>query len=56
MVSKVRVNEKGDLKFTFRAPLEFGLHRVLVRDAETRKVIDGVMFIVRHNDERPRKR
>lgn len=56
VVSKVRVNEKGDLKFTFRAPLEFGLHRVLVRDAETRKVIDGVMFIVRHNDERPRKR
>jgi photosystem II stability/assembly factor-like uncharacterized protein len=50
IVEKVGIAENGEFSVTMPAPQQVGLHRATVRDAETGKVIDGVMFIVRHED------
>ena len=52
IVEKSRANETGEAVIRVVAPREAGLHSVTVRDAQTQKVIDGAMFIVRHEDER----
>jgi photosystem II stability/assembly factor-like uncharacterized protein len=52
VVEKGRANEKGEAVVRLVAPREAGLHSVTVRDAQTQKVIDGAMFIVKHEDER----
>lgn len=51
-VQRVVVGERGDFRANVRAPSEFGLHSVTVRDAATRRVIDGAMFIVKPQDTR----
>ena len=55
-VEKRRVNEKGEAIIRVVAPREPGLHSVTVRDAQTQRVIDGAMFIVRHEDARRERR
>ena len=50
-VGKARVDEKGELSVRVNAPTRFGLHMVMLRDQEKGKVIDGAMFLVRHEDK-----
>lgn len=50
-VGKAVADGKGNLSFKTEAPKQFGLHNLIVRDAGTGKVIDGMMFIVRHRDK-----
>jgi hypothetical protein len=50
-VGKAVSDGKGNLSFTTEAPKQLGIHSLVIRDAGTGKVIDGMMFIVRHRDE-----
>jgi cytidylate kinase len=43
-------NQHARLRVEVVAPMTFGLHTISVRDIKTKKVIDGTMFIIRHND------
>jgi hypothetical protein len=54
-VEKTRVSDNGVLTFKVTAPSEFGLHSLTIRDAQTRKTIDGAMFLVRHEDTREKQ-
>jgi len=54
-VEKITVGENGAFSVSLPAPQQLGLHRATIRDPETGKVIDGVMFIVR-NEDRPESR
>ena len=40
----------GVVKTTIKAPKELGLHTVIVRDANTKRTIDGAVFVVRPRD------
>jgi hypothetical protein len=40
----------GLVKTTIKAPKELGLHTVIVRDANTKRTIDGSVFVVRPHD------
>ena len=40
----------GVVKTTIKAPKELGLHTVIVRDANTKRTIDGSVFVVRPHD------
>jgi photosystem II stability/assembly factor-like uncharacterized protein len=51
-VERVTVGERGEFRVVVRAPREFGLHNLTVRDAVTGKVIDGANFIVKAEDTR----
>lgn len=56
-VIKSRTNDQGVLKLEVRAPREFGLHSITIRSANDEKyVIDGTMFLVKHNDDFKRRR
>src|ERR1051326_8455237 len=56
IVEKGHANQNGELTLRVVAPREIGLHTLTVRDAHTQKVIDGVMFIVKQEDERKERR
>lgn len=49
-VEQVRANQEGAVAAMVSAPREWGLHSITVRDAESRRVLDGAMFIVKHQD------
>ena len=51
-VATVRGGEKGEFSVGIKAPRDFGLHSVTVRQVTAQKVIDGAMFIVTHEDHR----
>lgn len=52
LASKGRVSGEGSLRLELRAPREFGLHSITVRSADDEKsVLDGTMFLVKHNDD-----
>jgi hypothetical protein len=40
----------GVLKTAIKAPKEFGLHTLIVRDANTKQTLDGTVFVVRPRD------
>ena len=50
--SKGEATRNGSFSVAIVAPAEFGLHTLVVRDAKSHRPIDGVMFIVRHRDQR----
>ena len=50
-VTKVKTTENGALSATVKAPADPGLHAVKVLDSGTRKLIDGAMFLVSHEDD-----
>lgn len=50
VVEKVTVGEDRAFKIAIAAPEQFGLHRLVVRDASG-KPIDGFMFLVSHEDK-----
>ena len=51
-VEKTRVNDNGVLQMRVIAPRTFGLHSITIREAQSRRVIDGAMFLVKTVDER----
>lgn len=52
VVGKARVGKDGAFRVELKGPREIGFHTLVLRDAATKKVIDGVNFIVRHVDKR----
>jgi photosystem II stability/assembly factor-like uncharacterized protein len=50
VVGKTVVNGDHVFQLTVTAPSTFGIHHWTVRDAKTRKVIDGAMFLISHED------
>ena len=53
----LRVQADGTVHADLPAPAEIGLHRLVIRRADTGAVVDGMMFMVNHEDkaESPRK-
>lgn len=51
-VGKAQVQKGGVFRIELKGPDDIGLHTLVLRDGETQKVIDGVNFIVRHDDRR----
>lgn len=55
-VDAARANDNDGLRFELRAPTDLGLHRLVLRDARSGKVIDGTMLMVRPMDDRDAQR
>lgn len=53
IAERIQTDENGEFAIRLPSPAEFGLHRVVVRDAEKKEALDGAMFLVRHRDARP---
>ena len=49
-MQKVEADRSGFLKTLIKAPKEFGLHTLVVRDANSERPIDGTMFVIRPRD------
>jgi len=49
-IEKAETDRSGFLKILIKAPKELGLHTLVVRDATSKRTIDGTMFIVHHRD------
>lgn len=52
VVETAAIESDGTLSISIAAPMEFGLHTLTLRDAKTRKVIDGASFLVTHGDQK----
>ncbi|APG08852.1 photosystem II stability/assembly factor-like uncharacterized protein [Bradyrhizobium elkanii] len=49
-IGKTEGDRSGFLKTIIKAPRELGPHTLIVRDANTKRTIDGASFVVRHRD------
>lgn len=49
-LQKLKADRSGFLKTVTKAPQEFGLHTLVVRDATSKRPIDGTTFVIRHWD------
>ena len=56
VVEKLSTGAHGEFVVSIRAPLRVGMHSVTVRDPQTRRVIDGAMFIVKAEDTQKDRR
>jgi len=54
VIEKAERHSSGSLNTTFKAPAEFGIHTLIVRDANSKRTIDGMSFVVRHRDSEGR--
>ncbi len=49
-IQKAEPDGKGFLKTVVKAPKELGLHTLVVRDGNSKRAIDGTMFVIHHRD------
>jgi hypothetical protein len=49
-IGKAEGDSSGFLKTIIKAPGELGSHRLIIRDANTKRTIDGAIFVIRPRD------
>ena len=50
VVNKLRPDKRSEIEAEFSAPSAFGVHKIVLRDARSGRIIDGTMFSVGHSD------
>ena len=51
-IGRAKADHSGFFTTQIKAPEEFGIHTLVVRNAKSRQSIDGTMFVVHHRDLR----